>query len=125
MFSQPLTGFQFEWIQTLAHSTNDKETLVNLYAAVFNEFFWVEEYDFEKGTASYEEAIKISNQYHNLLNWLETQIFQITSEEGLLLPKDQGNGTVKQLESFMGKYGWENRNGWYIKVSERKAEPQR
>lgn len=65
MASEPLKDYDFEEIQSLAHKTTETDTLVNLYAAVFNEFWWVEdnEYDFAKGTPEYDEACRITEQW--------------------------------------------------------------
>ena len=95
MASEPLKDYEFEDIQCLVHKTIETEALVNLYAAVFNEFFWVEdnEYDFPKGTP-------------------EERLMRIASDAGLLLPREPNSGTVKQMGPFMKKNGFVNANGW-------------
>ena len=65
MASEPLEGRSIEEMQELAEKTTDTETLANLYAAVCNEFFWIEdnEYDFPQGTPEYADAIQITDQW--------------------------------------------------------------
>lgn len=117
MASEPLKDYEFEDIQCLVHKTIETEALVNLYAAVFNEFFWVEdnEYDFPKGTPEYAEACRITDQWGALMDELEERLMRIASDAGLLLPREPNSGTVKQMGPFMKKYGFVNANGWWIK----------
>ena len=117
MASEPLKDYEFEDIQCLVHKTIETEALVNLYAAVFNEFFWVEdnEYAFPKGTPEYAEACRITDQWGALMDELEERLMRIASDAGLLLPREPNSGTVKQMGPFMKKYGFVNANGWWIK----------
>lgn len=117
MASEPLKDYDFEEIQSLAHKTTETDTLVNLYAAVFNEFWWVEdnEYDFAKGTPEYDEACRITEQWGALMDELEERLMRIASEEGLLMPREPNSGTVKQMEPFMEKHGFVNANGWWVR----------
>jgi hypothetical protein len=126
MASEPLEGRSIEEMQELAEKTTDTETLANLYAAVCNEFFWIEdnEYDFPQGTPEYAEAIQITDQWGNLMDELEARLMQIAAEERLLLPEESVSWRLNRIERFMKKYGLVNVGGWWVKETLKNEELQ-
>ncbi|MEE1597701.1 hypothetical protein VOI45_02700 [Acidaminococcus fermentans] len=126
MASEPLEGYSIDKIQDLAAKTVDTETLVNLYAAVSNEFGWVEdnEYDFSEGTQEYAEAVQITDQWMKLMDELEERLMKIAAKKGLLLPEAPNVGTRRRMEEFMKKYSLVDAGGWWVHETVKNKRPE-
>ena len=51
-----------------------------------------------------------------MMDLIDKKIMVAAKEEGLLAERQPNSGTVKQLESFMKKYGYKDGGGWWIKL---------
>ena len=51
-----------------------------------------------------------------MMDLIDKKIMVAAKEEGLLAERQPNSGTVKQLESFMKKYGYKDGGGWWIRL---------
>ena len=117
MTSEPLVNISIEEMQQIILSITSAQQLVEVYANVYNKFFFIEDevYDYEKGTEEYERVCFVVDAWEKMLDELDVQIMKTATDEGLLAEKHQNYGTAKQIECFMDKYGYCNCSGWWIK----------
>lgn len=119
MASEPLEGYSIDKIQDLAAKTVDTETLVNLYAAVSNEFGWVEdnEYDFSEGTLGwcYSKGISVAQSDLQAIKWFRRGAAQgyaaAQNHLGEMYTRCMGNYFLDDdsLEERMRKAKWRNK----------------
>ena len=81
---------------------------------VSNKAWWIEdeEYDYDEGTAEYEQAREKTDLWFSLADKLRDRIFGILKTEGVQIPS---NGQRTVLEPFMKRNGYKNGQGWWIK----------
>ena len=105
-----------EMKRKIASITSTQE-LVDVYVESYYQYKFFEdaEYDFEEGTEEYEFSCDETDVWREIMDDLEDQIKQTASEEGLLAEKRPDSGIVKQLVTFMDKYGYRNTGGWWVK----------
>ena len=73
-------------------------------------------YDYEEESEEYIRVKEIVEAWGEMMDLLDKKIMVAAKEEGLLAERQPNSGTVKQLESFMKKYGYKDGDGWWIKL---------
>ena len=59
--------------------------------------------------------LSVVSAWDDIMEALDKRIMETAAEEGLLAERQPDSGTVKQLEAFMDKYGYNNGSGWWLK----------
>lgn len=115
MCEDPIHGLTPEIAEEIIDYINTESDLAGLFAAFQNRAQWVEdnEYDFEKGTKEYENAVQLTESWFALADKLRYRIFEILRAEGLDISSE---GQVVVLEPFMKRNGFRNRGGWWIRI---------
>ena len=115
MASEPHPNITPEDIRSRFHGCLSEKDLADAFAVCSNKFCWVEDnvYDYEEGTPEYEQAKAITDEWCELMDEYEEQIFVILRGEGIDIPE---RGQIIVLTPFMEKHGYKNGNGWWIKV---------
>jgi len=105
-----------EMKRKIACITSTQE-LVDVYVESYFQYKFYEdaEYDFEEGSEEYESSCDETDVWREIMDYLEDRIKKTASEEGLLAEKGPDSGIVKQLVTFMDKYGYLNQGGWWVK----------
>lgn len=91
------------------------QELVNAYVKA-NTNLWLIDHeldDFEKDSMEYNKVRAGFDAWNLLIKELEQNIVNVAEAEGLL--NKTNNGLIKQLKEFMGKYGYKNATGWWVK----------
>ena len=90
------------------------QEIVNAFAAALNEFWWVEDnvYDYEEGTEDYKKACTITDEWKELLDYLEDKVVQRAKEEKLMKQDEKYPRAISSLSPIMEKYGYQNKQGW-------------
>ena len=91
-----------------------EKDLADAYAIAHNKFWIVEdnEYDYEEGTPAHTAACAITDEWGDLMNEYKSRIFEILTNEGIIIPK---TGQIKVLEPFMARFGYFDNSGWWVK----------
>ena len=94
------------------------QEIVNAFAAASNEFWWVEDnvYDYEAGTEEYKKACTITDEWKELLDYLEDIVVQRAKEEKLMKRDEKYPRAISSLSPIMEKYGYQNKNGWWVRM---------
>lgn len=102
-------------------SMTSTKDLVDAYVAVHNKFWYIEDeiYDYKEGTDEYTEVSENIHAWGALMDCLEKRILTLAEEEGLISAEVSNTGIVKRLELFMGKYGYRDGAGWWIKIEDK------
>ena len=113
----PMPDMSIEEMRQIIASISTTQDLVDVYVAVHNKFWFVEDelYDYDKGTEEYERVLSVVSAWDDIMEALDKRIMETAAEEGLLAERQPDSGTVKQLEAFMDKYGYRNGSGWWLK----------
>ncbi len=108
MSGDPLPNRSIEEMWEIARNWRTTQELVDAYAGAFNKFWWVEDdvYDYDEGTEEHKQACAITDAWEELMDFLEEKVVACATNEGLLAERQENSGLVKQLESFMRKYGY-------------------
>lgn len=95
--------------------TLTEQDLADAFAICSNKFWWVEdnEYDYGEGTPEHQQAQAVTDAWCQLMEKYEVQIFDILRSKGITIPKQ---GTIRVLAPFMKKHGYEDENGWWVKL---------
>ena len=75
-----------------------------------------DDYDYEEESEEYIRVKEIVEAWGEMMDLLDKKIMVAAKEDGLLAERQPNSGTVKQLESFMKKYGYKDGGGWWIKL---------
>lgn len=115
MKTEPIPDLSPDDIRGWYASHQDEKDLAMVFAVVSNKFWWVEdnEYDYEKGTPEYEEAVRITDAWGVLMNELENNIFAILRAEHVNIPETE---QIRVLKPFMERNGYYDGNGWWVPV---------
>ena len=115
MDREPMPELSPEDVRAWLALHQDENGLAKAFATVSNEFWWVEdnEYDYEKGTPEYEEAVRITDAWGALMDELKNEIFAILKMEHITIPK---TGQIDVLKPFMERNGYYDGNGWWIPI---------
>ena len=107
-----------EQMQLDIASISSTQELVDVYVQVHNKFWYIEDdlYDYEEESEEYIRVKEIVEAWGEMLDLLDKKIMVAAKKEGLLAERQLNSGTVKQLESFMKKYGYKDGDGWWIKL---------
>ena len=91
-----------------------EKDLADAFAVASNKFWWVEdnEYDYEEGTPEHKMACAITDEWGCLMDEYKTKIFEILTNEGVIIPS---KGQIEVLKPFMARFGYIDDNGWWIK----------
>ena len=118
MGGDPLPDKSLEEMRLIAESIKTTQELVDVYAAVYNKFWWIEDdvYDFEEGTEEYKKACNVADAWETLMDDLEERVIACAVNEGLFAERQNNSGLVKQLEAFMLKYGYRDGRGWWVGI---------
>ena len=113
MASEPTPDCTPDELRAWYEEHNSEKDLATAYAAASNEFWWVEdnEYDYERGTKEYQEACRITDSWGELMNELLQKIFGILRSEGVTIPE---SGYITVLTPFMERNGFYDGQGWWI-----------
>ena len=113
----PMPDMSIEEMRQIIALISTTQDLVDVYVAVHNKFWFVEDelYDYDKGTEEYERVLSVVSAWDDIMEALDKRIMETAAEEGLLAERQPDSGTVKQLEAFMDKYGYRNGSGWWLK----------
>ena len=116
MCDEPAKDISVEQFEEYFKGKETIQDIVDAYAISHNKFWWVEdnEYDFEEGTAEYEQACEITNQWAKVMDKYTDMIFTFIKAEGKTIPE---KGQIEVLAPFMKKFGYIDGNGWWIKES--------
>lgn len=117
MAGDPLPDKSVEEMQQDINAISSVQELVDVYVNVHNKFWFIEDdhYDYEEGTDEYEAVRRIVEARGDMMDELDHRVMETAEQEGLLAERQPDSGTVKQLESFMNKYGYRNGRGWWVK----------
>lgn len=83
-------------------------TILNIKTGIMSDDL----YDYEPESSEYRLLKEQYDQAYSLYEKLMTQIIDILAKEGE--PADSSKGLHYQIEPFMNRNGFENRNGWWI-----------
>ena len=113
MGEEPLSDMNPQELQKRYSGTLTEKELATAFAISSNEFWWVEDnvYDYEEGTPEHTEAKRITDEWCNLMEYFEEQIFDILRSEGVTIPD---TGRIVVLAPFMERNGFIDGNGWWI-----------
>lgn len=102
MCSEPVPDLSAEMVTEAIERIETEQELADLFAVVDNKAKWVDDdvYDYEVGTAEYQQAIKVTNEWFALSDKLRDRIFAILRAEGVFIPE---TGQIDVLEPFMKK----------------------
>lgn len=119
MGEEPLPGRKPEEILEWYNSHHTEAGLAHAFADASNEFFWVEddEYDYEDGTPENEKAQMITDAWGELMDKLKEEIFVILRSEGIAIPE---RGQISVLKPFMERNGYYDRSGWWLPKAEKR-----
>lgn len=114
MASEPMPDCTPDELRAWYEGHNSERDLAITYAAASNEFWWVEdnEYDYERETKEYQEARRITDSWGELMDELRQKIFDILRAEGVTIP-EKGYNTV--LIPFMERNGFRDGQGWWVR----------
>ena len=118
MNADPLPDVTLDGMWTVAKHYSTTQELVDAYANAHNKFWWVEddEYDFEEGTEEHKKACAVTDAWEQVMDYLEERVITCAIEEGLFAERQPDSGLVKQLETFMEKYGYRDGRGWWVRI---------
>ncbi|MEG2484669.1 MAG: hypothetical protein RR988_05825 [Clostridia bacterium] len=93
-----------------------EQELADVFAIASNNFWNLEdnEYDYKEGTPEYIAACAETDEWLELKEFYENKIFEIIRGEGTEIPDI---GVIVVLAPFMKKYGYDDENGWWIKIN--------
>lgn len=113
----PLPKMSVDEMRQVIASISTTQELVDAYVNVHNKFGFIEDdiYDYEEGTEQYEKVCSVVDAWGELLDELGRRVMEAASDEGLLAERQPHSRMVKQLETFMDKYGYRNGSGWWVK----------
>ena len=102
MCSEPAPDLSSEMVTEAIERIKTEQELADLFAVVDSKAKWVDDdvYDYEVGTAEYQQAIKATNEWFALSDKLRDRIFAILRAEGVFIPE---TGQIDVLEPFMKK----------------------
>lgn len=114
MCSEPAPDLSSEMVAKAIERIKTEQELADLFAVVDNKAKWVDDdvYDYEVGTAEYQRAIKVTNEWFALSDKLRDRIFAILRAEGAFIPE---TGQIDVLEPFMKRNGYRNCQGWWVR----------
>ena len=116
MASEPAHGMTAPEIEAYYADKHSPQNLADAYAITHNQFWWVEEneYDFEAGSPEHKAACMVTDEWCRLMKKYQERIFDILRSEGIEIP---ATGQIVVLVPFMKKYGYEDYGGWWGKES--------
>ncbi len=114
MAQEPIPNMSASEVRTYFADKKTEKDLADAFAVVSNKFWWVEdnEYDYEEGTPEHKMACAITDEWGNLMDEYKKRIFEILTNEGVVIPK---TGQIEVLKPFMARFGYIDGNGWWIK----------
>ena len=114
MAQEPIPNMSASEVRTYFAYKKTEKDLADAFAVVSNKFWWVEdnEYDYEEGTPEHKMACAITDEWGNLMHEYKKRIFEILTNEGVVIPK---TGQIEVLKPFMARFGYIDGNGWWIK----------
>ena len=114
MAQEPIPNMSASEVRTYFADNKTEKDLADAFAVVSNKFWWVEdnEYDYEEGTPEHKMACAITDEWGNLMDEYKKRIFEILTNEGVVIPK---TGQIEVLKPFMARFGYIDGNGWWIK----------
>ena len=114
MAQEPIPNMSASEVRTFFADNKTEKDLADAFAVVSNKFWWVEdnEYDYEEGTPEHKMACAITDEWGNLMDEYKKRIFEILTNEGVVIPK---TGQIEVLKPFMARFGYIDGNGWWIK----------
>ena len=91
-----------------------EKDLADAFAVASNKFWWVEdkEDEYEERTPEHKMACAITDEWGCLMDEYKTKIFEILTNEGVIIPS---KGQIEVLKPFMARFGYIDDNGWWIK----------
>ena len=115
MAKEPIPDVSAEDVKEFFADKNTEKDLADVFAITSNKYWWVADnvYDYEEGTPEHKIACEIADAWGALMDEYEKRILEILATEGVIIPK---TGRIKVLACFMERYGYENRNGWWVKT---------
>lgn len=118
LVGDPMPDKSVEQMQLDIASISSTQELVDVYVQVHNKFWYIEDdlYDYEEESEEYIRVKEIVEAWGEIMDLLDKKIMVAAKKEGLLAERQLNSGTVKQLESFMKKYGYKDGDGWWIKL---------
>lgn len=118
LVGDPMPDKAVEQMQLDIASISSTQELVDVYVQVHNKFWYIEDdmYDYEEESEEYIRVKEIVEAWGEMMDLLDKKIMVAAKEEGLLAERQPNSRTVKQLESFMKKYGYKDGGGWWIKL---------
>ena len=117
MSKEPCPDMSAADVKTYFADKHTEHDLANAYAIAHNQFWWVEdnEYDYESGSPEHLAARAITAEWCALMNEYRNSIFEILISEGISIPV---TGQIKVLGPFMERFGYVDSNGWWVKPLE-------
>ncbi len=99
-------------LEEVAANIQTTQELVDLYAGVFNKFWYIEDerYDYEEDTEEYEQICAKVDACGVLMDRLEERVIAEARKQGVY---DEIGG-IRGLEPFMDSYGYWNGGGWWV-----------
>ena len=117
MMNEPLADWTVAEVKAFFADKHTTKDFADAYAFTHNKFWWVEDnrYDYEVGTPEYKAACAVTDEWRDLMEKYEHKIFEILIREGVSIPE---KGQIVVLRPFMARYGYEDRNGWWVKFDQ-------
>lgn len=114
MASEPARGVAASDVEAFYADKCSPQDLADAYALAHNQFFWVEdnEYDFVVGSPEHIASCVITDEWRRLMEQYQERIFDILRSEGIKIP---ATGQLVVLTPFMKKYGYDDYCGWWGK----------
>ena len=118
MCKEPLPDISLKEMWSICSQLKKTQKIVNVYAAASNEFWWVEDnvYDYEEDTEEYKKAFRITDEWKELLGYLEGRVVQLAKKEKLMKRDEKYPRAISSLSPIMEKYGYQNKNGWWVRM---------
>ena len=118
MFKEPIPDISPKEMWSVCSQLKKTQEIVNAFAAALNEFWWVEDkvYDYEEGTEDYKKACTITDEWKEILDYLEDKVVQRAKEEKLMKRDEKYPRAISSLSPIMEKYGYQNKQGWWVRM---------
>ena len=118
MCKEPIPDISPKEMWSVCSQLKKTQEIVNAFAAALNEFWWVEDkvYDYEEGTEDYKKACTITDEWKEILDYLEDKVVQRAKEEKLMKRDEKYPRAISSLSPIMEKYGYQNKQGWWVRM---------
>ena len=103
--------------QALMSDVKTARNLVDRYVQADYHFWLTDDdmYDYAEGSKEYKRIYKEFKAWGKIRAELEEQVVEKAKDERLF--DNQESGLVKKLAHFMARYGYQDKGGWWVRIS--------